>query len=191
MSIKLLAAALGAVVLLPILPVAANEAAFRDGDEQPFCEGDPDCPDDNYMDFRRLSQGHGTEHRNIRHGIRTLKRWPTRDLGGPHGVSFLIGFDIDGDAGREREIRIRRKDGHLWAGMFKGRGFWKRTPVPGHIRVWRPTRFSVKVGFATDLLAEGLDKYRWSVSWGLRKAGCTGSCESDDAPNRGWYTHRL
>lgn len=170
-------------------PAAADGGAFRDPDEQPFCEGGDPCPDGDFIDFRRLTFGHERPARALRHGIETRKRWKTKWLGGRHGVSIYIDFNTDDDRRMERGLEIRRKDGKLWAGMFRGRYHRKR--VPGRVRVWRPDRRSVKVRFGKGLLRDELDGYRWTVWWANRDVVCPGSCSIDHAPNRGRYEHRL
>ena len=176
------------VVLLPS-SASADGATFRDPDEQPFCESTGPCPDTDYMDFRRLTQGHGRTPRVLRHGIRTLERWKTKRLGGRHGTTIAIDFNTDDDGGTERGIRIRRKDGELTARMFRGK--YLRKPVDGRIAVWRPDRRSVKVRFHARVLGAGVDEYRWRVYWWDRGVGCTGSCSTDFAPGRGWFEHVL
>jgi hypothetical protein len=177
-----------AALMLPVVPAAADGGAFRDPEEEPFCEGPGECPDNDYMDFRRLTYGHGDAGKTLRHGVYTLKRWKTRRLGGRHGTSITIRFDTDGDRLPERRLEIRRKDGELWAGMFRGKDLLK--PVRGEVRVWRPNRRSVKVAFRPALLDERV-RYRWYVEWSDRGLACAGSCQSDHAPQRGWFTHEL
>lgn len=178
-----------AALVLPVVPAAADSGTFRDPEEQPFCESPDPCPDDDYMDFRRLTFGHGDSGRTLRHGFYTEKRWKTRRLGGRHGTTIDITFNTDRDQRGERSIEIRRKDGELQARMFRGRYLLK--PIPGDIRVWRPDRRSVKVAFAPRLLGERVRRYRWYVVWYDRGLACPGSCGNDFAPNKGWYEHRL
>lgn len=185
---KALLLALAVVLSIPAAAVA-DGGSFEDRDEQPFCEDPDPCPDTDYMDFRRLTFGHGDEAGVLRHGLETRKRWKTRELGGPHGVTFYVDFDTDGDRDVERRLRIRRKDGELWAGMFRGRRL--RKSVPGHIRVWRPGPRGAKVRFAAGLLGDGVEEYRWRVHWANRNLACPGSCSTDFAPGKGWYEHRL
>lgn len=184
---KLGAFALATLLLLPG-SAAADGGAFRDPDEHPFCESGP-CPDRDYMDFRRLTFGHGRKAGTVRHGIETRKRWKTKWLGGRHGISFYVELNTDDDRRFERQLRIRRKNGELWAAVFRGKYHRKR--VPGHVRVWRPGRRSVKVRFATRLLGDDVDRYRWYVWWANRDVVCPGSCSEDHAPDRGAYEHRL
>lgn len=181
-------ALLTAALLAAATPALAGGGAFRDGDEQPFCETG-DCDDTDYMDFRRLTFGHGRSESVVRHGIRTLKRWKTKELGGRHGVTIHVHLDTDGDERVERSLRIRRKHGSLWAGMFRGKHL--RKSVGGRIRVWRPDRRSVKVRFPVRMLGDEVRRYRWRVWWAQRALACPGSCSTDSAPDRGWYEHRL
>lgn len=174
-------------LVVPVAPAAADGGSFRDPEEEPFCEAG-DCPDNDYMDFRKVTHGHGNDGKSLRHGIYTARRWKTKRLGGRHGTSITIRFDTDGDRRPERRLEIRRKDGELWAGMFRGRNLLR--PVPGNIRVWRPSRRSVKVAFDPALLDERV-RYRWYVDWSDRDIACAGSCHSDQAPQRGWFTHEL
>jgi hypothetical protein len=186
---KLVTPAVAALLLLPA-SAAADGGAFRDPDEQPFCENPDDpCPDGDFMDFRRLTFGHERPARALRHGIETSKRWKTKRLGGKHGVSIYVDFNTDDDRHMERGLEIRRKDGELWAGMFRGKYHRKR--VPGRVRVWRPDRRSVKVRFPKRLLGDDVDGYRWVVWRARRGVYCPGSCHTDFAPNRGTYEHRL
>lgn len=187
-TVRKLAAVAAAFLLTPV-PAPADGGAFRDGDEQPFCESPGDCPDDDYIDFRRVTFGHGRRPALVRHGIRTMKRWKTKDLGGPHGVTFFFHLDTDGDRGVERALRVRRKNGHLWGGMFRGKHL--RRHVRGRVEVWRPDRRSLEVRFPVRMLGDDVERYRWQVSWAQRQIGCPGSCHSDHAPGRGWYEHRL
>lgn len=180
-----------AVATLLLLPgtAAADGGAFRDPDEQPFCEGGDPCPDDDFMDFRRITFGHGRKAGTVRHGFETRKRWKTKWMGGRHGVTIYVEISTDDDPRVERQLRIRRKHGELWAAMFRGKHHRKR--VPGAVRVWRPDRRSVKVRFATRLLGDGVEGYRWYAWWANRDLYCPGSCSSDRAPDRGRYEHRL
>ena len=181
------------VVALLLVPTAAvaDGGGSRDGDEQPFCEGAPpeDCPDTDYMDFRRASFGHGPAGGVVRHGLRTIKRWKTKDMGGRHGVTIYVEVNTDDDRRVEREVRIRRKRGAIWAGMFRGKYFRKR--VEGRVRAWRPDRRRVKIGFRVRMLGDGVDRYRWRVFWANRAVACPGSCHTDFVPDRGWFEHRL
>lgn len=167
----------------------AGQASFKDPDEKPFCEGG-DCPDTDYMDFRRATQGHGAKPRQLRHGVHTYKRWKTKVLGGRRGTTIVIYFDVNGKNRPERQVKIRRKDGKLWAAMFRGRPYFRRR-IPGRVLVWRPDRRSIKVGFPARLLRDDIDRYRWRIEWWARNTVCPGSCHDDWAPNRGWYEHRL
>lgn len=175
-----------AAALLAPVPALADGATFRDGDEQPFCEEPGDCPDNDYMDFRRVTSGHGG---GLRHGLRTMKRWKTKELGGPHGVTIYVDFDVDGDRRVEREVRVRRKHGELQARMFRGR--YLRKEVEGRLVAWRPDRRSLKVRFPAGLLGDDVESYRWRVFWAQRDLACTGSCHTDSAPDQGWYEHTL
>lgn len=184
---------LGLVVLAAVLLVPgyarADGGRFRDPDEQPFCESPDPCPDTDYIDFRKVTYGHGRNDRLLRHGIHTRERWKTRDMGGRHGVTIYLEIDVDGDRAAERMVRMRRKDGELWARMFRGKRF--REKVGAELRVWRPNRRSIKVRFPLRLLGHDLERYRWSAGWHNRAVACTGSCHTDSAPHRGWYEHRL
>lgn len=182
-------AAVATALLLAPVPALADGGAFRDGDEQPFCEAPGDCPDDDYMDFRRASFGHGRAERVVRHGVRTRKRWKTKELGGRYGVTVYLQVSNDDDRRVERSLRIRRKHGELWGGMFRGKYFRKK--VDGRVRVWRPDRRSIKVAFPVRMLGDDVERYRWYVFWAKRDTYCPGSCHSDTAPDRGWYDHRL
>ena len=187
--VKRLALVVAALLLAPVAALADGDA-FHDGDEQPFCE-DPnaECPDDDYMDFRRATFGHGKTRSVVRHGVRTMKRWKTKDLGGRHGVTIYVHLNTDDDGRVERSLRIRRKHGELRGRMFRGKYFDKR--VHGSVRVWRPDGRSIKVVFRVRMLGDDVDAYRWGVSWARRGIGCLGSCHSDHAPDEGWYRHRL
>lgn len=178
--------AIALVLCLPA-PAGANGGGSRDPDEQPFCESG-DCPDTDYMDFRRASFGHA-DGRRLQHGIATRERWKTKELGGRHGVTIYFDFSTDDDARIERLLRVRRWNGELRGRMFRGKYHRKR--VPGAIRVWRPDRRSVKVRFPARLLGDGVEQYGWRVHWSNRRVACAGSCHTDFAPNRGWYEHRL
>ena len=162
---------------------------FRDGDEEPFCESPDPCPDTNFMDFRRVMVGHGKVRGTVRHGVRTHRRWRTRVLGGRYGVTIYLEINLEGGRRPEKMIRIRRKDGALWAQMFEGN--WWLHRVPGSVGVWRPTRRSLKIAFDRDMLGEDVDRYGWSFSWGNRRTACPGSCHNDWAPDKGEYVHRL
>lgn len=175
-------------LLVSAAPALADGGAFRDGDEQPFCETGG-CGDSDYMDFRRLTFGHGRNESVVRHGVRTIERWKTKVLGGRHGVTIHVHLNTDDDWRAERSLRIRRKHGELWAGMFRGKYLRKR--VAGRVRVWRPDRRSVKVRFDVRMLGDDLERYRWNVSWAQRDIACPGSCSTDTAPDRGWFEHRL
>lgn len=170
-------------------PAGADRGRFRDRDEKPFCESPDPCPDTDYIDFDRLSFGHGPKARVLQHGIHTRERWKTKDLGGRHGVTIYIAFDNDGDRASERLLRMRRLKGELWARMFRGKGYRKEVGPP--LRVWRPDRYSIKVRFPLRLLGDEVDTYRWRAGWSQRRVACTGSCHSDFAPQRGWFEHRL
>ena len=184
-----LALMIGLATVLSVTPAAADDKVFRDGDEHPFCESPEPCADTDDFDIRRLTQGHGDDADNLRHGIRMARPWSTKSLGGRNGVTIYIDFNLDDEGATDRLLRIRVKRGELWAGIFTGRFGGKR--VAGMVRVWRPGRRSVKVGFSRDLLGQGNDDYRWRSSWGMRYTGCAGSCNDDHAPDRGWYLHRL
>lgn len=184
---------LGLVVLASLLVfpghALADGGGFRDPDEQPFCESPGPCPDSDYIDFRRATYGHGRKAGVVRHGLHTREPWKTKDMGGPHGVTIYLELDVDGDRAAERMVRMRRKDGELWARMFRGKHHRKR--IGGGLRVWRPNRRSIKVRFPLRLLGDDLDRYRWRAGWYNRELGCAGSCHSDYAPHRGWFEHRL
>ena len=181
----LLVLALG---LAPV-PAAADGDAFRDPDEQPFCESPGPCPDGDYMDFRRVAHGHGKAPGTLRHGIETRLRWRTKTLGGRHGTTIAIDFDTDGDRGVERQLRIRRKAGELVARMLRGK--FQDKEVPGRVEVWRPDHRSVKVRFRAGLLGADVAEYRWRAHWWDRGLACPGSCHTDYAPNKGWYGHEF
>lgn len=185
---KLVVAALVSSLLVPG-SAAADGGRFRDRDEKPFCENPDPCPDTDYIDFDRVSFGHGRTARVLQHGVHTRKRWKTKDMGGRHGVTISIAFDNDGDRSSERLLRMRRRDGELWARMFRGKGYRKQ--IGGPLQVWRPDRRSIKVRFPLRLLGSELDRYRWRVSWSNRRIGCAGSCHTDFAPQRGWFEHSL
>ena len=188
MSVRPALLAIALVLCLPASAVA-DGGAFKDPDEQPFCESPDPCPDTDYMDFRRATFGHADRPRMLRHGIETRKRWKTRDLGGRHGVTIYFELNTDDDRRAERSLRVRRKKGELWARIFRGRYHRKR--VRGPVRVWRPDRRSLKVRFHARLLGDDIDRYRWAVFWSNRDVYCPGSCHQDFAPHRGWYEHRL
>ena len=177
------------LMLISVAPTHADEAVFRDGDEQPFCESPGPCPDGDYMDFRRLTQGHGRQERRIRHGLRTAEPWPSRALDGRHGTTFAFDFDTDGYGDVDAQLRVRRKDGRWRAYLYKGKYFGRH--IPGKVKVWRPGRRSLKVGFSADLLGDGIGRYRWRVDEYERNLTCPGSCHSDSAPDRGWYEHTV
>ncbi len=167
----------------------ADGGRFRDADEQPFCESPDPCPDTDYIDFDRVTFGHGPKARVLQHGIRTRERWKTKDMGGRHGVTIYLELDVDGDRASERLLRMRRKDGELWARMFRGKDY--RKEIGPALRVWRPDRRSIKVRFPLRLLGDGVDRYRWRAGWTQRGVACPGSCHTDFAPRRGWFEHRL
>ena len=177
-----------ALLALPA-PAAADGGRFRDPDEKPFCESPDPCPDTDYIDFDRVSYGHGRTAGLLRHGVHTRERFKTKDMGGRHGVTIYFLFETDGDERGERMLRVRRKDGKLSGRMFRGKYFFKK--VGGRVRVWRPDRRSLKVRFPLRLLGDDLERYRWSASWYNRRIACPGSCHSDYAPHNGWFTHRL
>lgn len=187
MKAKGILAALALLVGAPA-PAAADGGAFKDPDEKPFCEAPDPCPDTDYMDFRRVTFGHGDRPRVLRHGIETRKRWKTKELGGRNGVTIYFQLNTDDDARAERVLRVRRKDGELWGRVFRGKYYRKEV---GRAHVWRPDRRSLKVRFHRRLLGEGVARYRWSVHWSNRDTACPGSCHVDFAPHRGWYEHRL
>jgi hypothetical protein len=104
-------------------------------------------------------------------------------------VTIHISFDTDGDRRAERAVKMRRKDGELWAHVFRGKHLRKKVGDP--LRVWRPNRRSIKVELPVRLLGDDLDRYRWRAGWGNRALACAGSCHTDYAPHRGWFEHRL
>lgn len=167
----------------------ADGGRFRDPDEQPFCETSDPCPDDDYIDFDKVTYGHGPTERVLRHGVHTRKGWKTKDMGGAHGVTIYFVFDTDGDPEGERTLRMRRKDGELRGRMFRGKHLSKK--VGGRLHVWRPDRRSIKVRFPVRLLGEDVDSYRWRAGWYQRGVACPGSCHTDSAPHNGWFEHNL
>lgn len=183
---------LALVLLASILLVPgsawADGGRFRDPDEQPFCESPDPCPDRDYIDFDKATYGHG-KGRSVRHGVHTRERWKTKDMGGRHGVTIYFHFDTDDDRRVERMVRMRRKDGELWAQTFRGKYLRKRVGEP--LRVWRPDRRSIKVRIPLRVLGDDLDGYRWLAGWYNRDTFCPGSCHSDWAPHDGWFVHRL
>lgn len=178
---------LGMLVVGPDAALAETRV-FLDPDEKPGClEGE--CPDKNFMDFRRLRQSHGDPHRRVRHGIRTVKPWKTDVLGGENGVTLEISFNLDSDLEWEREVQIRRLNGRLRADMYRGSDY-RRLPVK--VRVWRPSQYSVRVGFPADALKDGVNAYGWRVTWSRRGDGASpGIVYWDSAPEQAWYRHRL
>jgi hypothetical protein len=187
--VKKLGSILVAAALLVPTQALADGGRFRDPDEQPFCETPDPCPDTDYIDFRKVTYGHGRSAGILRHGIVTRERWKTKDMGGPHGVTIYLELDVDGDRTAERMLRMRRKDGELRARMFRGKHL--RKAIGGSLRVWRPNQRSIKVRFPLRLLGDDLDRYRWSAGWYNRNVGCAGSCHTDYAPHRGRFEHRL
>ncbi len=177
-----------AFLLLPA-QVRADGGSFRDPDEEPGCETKDPCDDSDYMDFRRVTFGHADASEQLRHGLETRRRWKTKRLGGRYGTTLAFDFNLDGDRRQERQLRIRRRDGQLRAGMFRGERWHKR--VRGDVRVWRPDRRSVKVQFHVRLLRNGIASYRWRAVWWPRYAGCISTCGFDVAPGRGWFRHEL
>jgi hypothetical protein len=193
-----LATSVALMIGVLIVPDAAraDTRRYRDQDEVPSCPGDSACSDDDFMDFRRVMHGHGNTHRRVRHGIRTVRPWDTGVLGGQRGVTIAIHFNLDRDPAWERQLRIRRVHGRLWAGLFKG--YKDATRIPGKVRIWRPDQRSVRVAFHLDALKDGLTRYRWKATWWQRGPYCPESegCYQDDAPDQGlftryWYVHRL
>ena len=180
---------LAVVSALSVGSATADEAIFRDRDEQPFCEGPGPCPDGDYMDFRRLTQGHGEQPRRVRHGLRTAERWRSRALEGRHGTTIVFEFETDRYGDADMQLRVRRKDGRWRAYLYEGKYFFRH--VPGKVRVWRPGRRSLKVGFSADLLRDGIRRYRWTAWHYDRNLACPGSCHTDHAPDRGWYEHQV
>lgn len=167
----------------------ADGGRFRDPDEQPFCESPDPCPDTDYIDFDRVTFGHGRTHRELRHGLHTRERWKTRDMGGRHGVTIYFDFDTNDNRSPDRRLRVRRKHGELLAQMYRGKYFRKK--LGGPLRVWRPDRRSIKIRFPVRLLGKGLEDYGWQAGWYNRRLNCPGSCHSDYAPRRGWFEHTL
>lgn len=178
------------VALLVLVPASAiaDETVFRDGDEEPFCEGGP-CPDRDALDFRRVKQGHGTRPEMVTHHFRMKRRWQTSDMAGAYGISFVWYFDSHSGRGADRRVRVRVKDGEIVAIMTKGRYFDRI--VPGRVWAWRPGRRGLKIAFDVDMLRMDSRSYRWYVTYYARRLACPGSCNDDEAPDRGWYTHRL
>lgn len=178
---------LGALVVAPDGALADTDV-FRDPDEGPGClEG---CPDKDFMDFRRLRQGHGDFHRRVMHGIRTVKPWKTRALG-ETGVTIEIWFDTDADHRSERVVVVRRRDGRLRADMYRARDYHR---LPVNVRVWRPSRYSVRVRFSAAALKDDLRTYGWRVTWSRNPDGDgyeQGVVYWDSAPDQDWYIHRL
>jgi hypothetical protein len=141
------------------------------------------------MDFRRLTFSHGDRPSRLRHGLFTYERWRTNALGGRYGTTLVVEFDTDRDRRVDRELRIRRKDGRLWAGMFQEQPYFDDL-VSEQVRVWRPNRRGVKIAFQARLLGKGIRSYTWRVWW-FDRGGleCPGSCGTDFAPKRGWFKH--
>ena len=170
---------LGSLVMGPDAALADTRVFFDPDEEQ----------DQDFMDFRRLRQGHGDSYRRVRHGIRTEKPWETGVLGGANGVTIEVTFNTDDDNAWERQIQIRRRNGRLWAGMFRGSDY-RRLPVK--VRVWRPSSYSVSVAFSADALKDGVRAYGWQVRWVRRSDFPQPAIVYwDRAPGRGWYRHRL
>lgn len=185
---RAVAVVVAALLMVPV-HAHADQGSLRDPDEKPECEMQDPCDDTDYMDFRRVSFGHGETSHRIRHGLETRKPWKAKRLGGRFGTTLAFEFNLDGDRRPERQLRIRRREGKLRAAVFRGERWRKR--VRGWVHVWRPDRRSARVEFDSRLLGEGVDSYRWRATWWQRYAGCIGSCGYDVAPRRGWVTHSL
>jgi hypothetical protein len=183
---RLVAFAVSVGLVLGLLFVGPDAAL---ADTRVFFDPDEEH-DQDFMDFRRLRQGHGDAYRRVRHSIRTEEPWKTSVLGGVDGVTIEIRFNTDDDSAWEREIRIRRRDGRLRASMWR-RSDYRRLPVK--VKVWRPNRYSVSVAFSADALKDGVRAYGWQVSWAQRSDSDQPAVVYwDSAPaSGGWYRHRL
>lgn len=154
-------------------PVAAGYRRVRDARD---VEG--------RLDLRWAAHGHSGSDR-LRHGIGTYGRWRDRVL---RSYRVRVDFDVDGDRGAERQLRVRYAKGRLRAAMYEGELFDSR--VPGRVTVRRPNRRSLWLAFAPGMLRKDLTRYRWRVLAYVHRT-CVESCPADSAPRRGWIRHRL
>ena len=98
-------------------------------------------------------------------------------------------FDTDDDGRTDHSVWGRYRNGELEARMSRGEP--PDEPVPGRIKVWRPSDKSVVISFPSARFGPDINAYKWSSTVSYGDYCPSGGPCIDTAPKRGFIQHTL
>ena len=144
------------------------------------------------LDIRKASFSH--RHGVVHVSLKTSGDWTAADLGEGSKTDKWLGFQFDsrGDDCAEYLVYVDEFGGRLGAKLYKWAqpscGATSRSFVT-NVHASRQDK-TLKVKFAMRRLHPRDSYINWEAQSSNDMGTCTLNCE-DDAPNHGWYYHRL